>query len=366
MLQLVITVCVLLLGSALCSATETALLSVPTLRVRQLAEFKKPAVVALLAIRENMNRPIATIVILNNIFNIIGSIITGSIATQVLGDRWLGIFSGILTFLIIIFGEIIPKTIGERYSEQIAILTAIPVTGISLAFTPLVWILENVTAPFSQGRKRPTTNEAEIKLLANIGQQEGIIQSDEAEMIQRVFRLNDVTASDLMTPQIMLTYIRGNLTLAEAKADIIASQHTRIIVIDESIDQVMGFALKQSLLTAMVEGSGEQKIADLARKVRFVPEIIRADKLLKNFIESHEHLAVVVDEYGCVAGVITLEDVLEVITGEIVDETDKTVDLQEIARKKRAKMLQSINTLHTGEKTEEKHDNYDLKIGNTN
>ncbi|MBE9057361.1 hemolysin family protein [Sphaerospermopsis sp. LEGE 08334] len=362
MLQLVITVFVLLLGSALCSATETALLSVPTLRVRQLAELKKPAAVALLAIRENMNRPIATIVILNNIFNIIGSIITGSIATQVLGDRWLGIFSGILTFLIIIFGEIIPKTIGERYSEQIAILTAIPVTGISLAFTPLVWILENVTAPFSQGIKRPTTNEAEIKLLANIGQQEGIIQSDEAEMIQRVFRLNDVTASDLMTPQIMMTYIRGNVTLAEAKADIIASQHTRIIVIDESIDQVMGFALKQSLLTAMVEGSGERKIADLARKVRFVPEIIRADKLLKNFIESHEHLAVVVDEYGCVAGVITLEDVLEVITGEIVDETDKTVDLQEIARKKRAKMLQSINTLYV----KEKPDNYDLKIGNTN
>lgn len=362
MLQLIITVFVLLLGSALCSATETALFSVSVIKVRQLAEFKKPAAVALLAIRENMNRPIATIVIMNNIFNIIGSIITGSIATHVLGDRWLGIFSGILTFLIIIFGEIIPKTIGERYAEQIAILAAIPVTGISIIFTPLVWILENVTAPFSQDVKRPTTNEAEIKLLANIGQQEGIIQSDEAEMIQRVFRLNDVTASDLMTPQIMMTYIRGNLTLAEAKADIIASQHTRIIVIDESIDQVMGFALKQSLLTAMVEGSSEQKIADLARKVRFVPEIIRADKLLKNFIESHEHLAVVVDEYGCVAGVITLEDVLEVITGEIVDETDKTVDLQEIARKKREKMLQSINTLHS----QEKPDNSDLKIGNTN
>ncbi|MBD2294986.1 HlyC/CorC family transporter [Anabaena sphaerica FACHB-251] len=361
MLQLIITVFIIILGSALCSCTETALFSVSTLRVRQLAELKNPAAVALLAIRENMNRPIATIVILNNIFNIIGSIITGSIAIQVLGDRWLGIFSGILTFLIIIFGEIIPKTIGERYSEQIAILTAIPITALSLAFTPLVWILENVTAPFSKGRKKPTTNEAEIKLLANIGQQEGIIQSDEAEMIQRVFRLNDVTASDLMTPQIMLTYIRGNLTLAEAKADIIASQHTRIIVIDESIDQVMGFALKQRLLTAMVEGSSEQKIADLTRKVRFVPEIIRADKLLKNFIESHEHLAVVVDEYGCVAGVITLEDVLEVITGEIVDETDKTVDLQEIARKKREKMLQSINNFHPKETS----DFRDLKITNT-
>ncbi|AFZ59723.1 HlyC/CorC family transporter [Anabaena cylindrica FACHB-243] len=349
MLKLIITIFIIIVGSALCSSIETALFSVSTLRVRQLAQSKNPAAVALLAIRENMNRPIATIVILNNTFNIIGSIITGNIATQVLGDNWLGVFSGILTFLIIIFGEIIPKTIGERYSEQIAILTAIPITGLSIAFTPLVWILENVTAPFSRGRKRPTTNEAEIKLLARIGQQEGIIQSEEAEMIQRVFRLNDVTASDLMTPQIMLTYIRGNLTLAESKTDIIASQHTRIIVIDESIDQVMGFALKQSLLTAMIEGSNDQKIADLCRNVRFVPEIIRADKLLKNFIEAREHLAVVVDEYGCVAGVITLEDVLEVITGEIVDETDKTVDLQEIARKKRERMLQSINISHTKE-----------------
>jgi CBS domain containing-hemolysin-like protein len=343
MLQLITTVIVVILGSALCSSVETALFSVSTLRVRQLAQSNNPSAAALLAIRENMNRPIATIVILNNTFNIIGSIVTGGVATQSLGSQWLGVFSAVLTFLIIIFGEIIPKTIGERYCEQLAMLAAIPVTALSIAFTPLVWLLENVTAPFSRGKKRPTTNEAEIKLLANIGQQEGIIESDEAEMIQRVFRLNDVTAADLMTPRIMLTHIRGNLTIAEAKPDIIASQHTRIIVIDESIDQVMGFVLKQELLTAMVEGQKLQKISTLTRKVRFVPELIQADTLLKNFIEAREHLAVVVDEYGSVAGVVTLEDVLEVITGEIVDETDRSVDLQEIARKKREKMLQSIS-----------------------
>jgi CBS domain containing-hemolysin-like protein len=346
MLQLIIIVFVVIVGSGLCSATETALFSVSPLRVRQLAQSNHPAAVALLAIRENMNRPIATIVIMNNIFNIVGSIITGTIASQVLGDTWLGIFSGIFTLLIIMFAEIIPKTIGERYCEQIAMVTALPVTGLSLVFTPLVWIIENVTAPFFKTKKRPTTNEAEIKLLANIGQQEGIIESDEAEMIQRVFRLNDLTAADLMTPRIMLTYIRGNLTLEAAKKDIIASQHTRIIVVDESIDQVIGFALKQNLLTAMVEGKNQEKIANLARKVHFVPEIIRADTLMKSFIAAREHLAVVVDEYGDVAGVITLEDVLEVITGEIVDETDRTVDLQEIARKKREKMLQSINVSH--------------------
>lgn len=343
MLQLVILVFVIIVGSALCSSIETALFSVSILKVRQLAQSNNPSAVTLLAIRENMNRPIAALVILNNTFNIIGSILTGSVATQVLGDKWLGVFSGILTFLIIIFGEIIPKTIGERYSEQFSLFAALPVAGLAIVFTPLVWIIENVTSPFSKGKKRPTTNEAEIKLLAKIGHQEGIIESGEAEMIQRVFRLNDVTASDLMTPRIMMTYIYGNMTLAEAKANIIASQHTRIIVIDGSIEKIIGFALKENLLTAMIEGSNNQTIASLTRKVNFVPEIMRADKLLKNFIEAREHLAVVVDEYGSIAGVITLEDVLEVITGEIVDETDRTVDLQEIARKKREKMLQSMN-----------------------
>ncbi|MEC4812459.1 MAG: hemolysin family protein [Scytonema sp. PMC 1069.18] len=342
MIQLIIVVIVVIFGSALCSSIETALFSVSIIRVRQLAQTNNRSAVALLAIRENMNRPIATIVILNNIFNIVGSIITGSLATKVLGDTWLGIFSGILTFLIIIFGEIIPKTIGERYAEQMSLFAALPVTALSIAFTPLVWMLETFTSPFTKGKKRPTTNEAEIKLLASIGQQEGIIERGEAEMIHRVFQLNDLTAGDIMTPRIILTYIRGDLTLTEVKQYVITSQHTRIIVVDESIDEVIGFALKQDLLTAMVEGRDNQNVATLARKVRFVPETIRADKLLKGFIEAHEHLAVVVDEYGNVTGVVTLEDVLEVITGEIVDETDKIVDLQEIARKKRERMLQSV------------------------
>lgn len=343
MLQLAILIFVVIFGSALCSSTETALFSVSPIKVKQLAQSNNPSALALLAIRENMSRPIATIVILNNIFNIVGSILIGNTASQVLGASWLGLVSGILTFLIIIFGEILPKTIGDRYSEPISLMMALPVTGLAIVFTPIVWIIENVTLRFFKRKKRPTTNEAEIKLLANIGQQEGIIESGEAEMIQRVFRLNDVTASDLMTPRIILTYIRGDLTLEEAKKDIIASQHTRIIVVDRSIDQVIGFALKENLLTAIVEGNSHEKIANLARKVNFVPEAVRADKLMKDFIAAREHLAVVIDEYGGVAGVVTLEDVLEVITGEIVDETDRTVDLQEIARKKREKMLQSIN-----------------------
>ena len=346
MLQLIFVVISVISGSALCSGIEAALFSVSTLKVRQLAQSKNPSAVALLAIRENMNRPIATIVILNNVFNIVGSIITGNIAREVLGDTWLGVFSGILTFMIIICAEIIPKTVGERYAEPISLLVALPLAGLTLIFTPLVWVLENVTAPFTKGKKQPTTNKAEIMLLADIAHQEGIIERDEAQMIQRVFQLNELTAADLMTPRTILTYLRGNLTLAEAKADIISSQHTRIIVINETIDEVIGVALKQNLLTAMVEGRKTQKIGTLTRKVGFVPETIRADRLMRNFLEAREHLAVVVDEYGNVSGVITLEDVLEVITGEIVDETDKTIDLQAIARKKRERMLQSMRFVY--------------------
>ena len=337
MLAIVVAVIIVILGSAFCSATETALLSISPIRVRQLAQSKKPATLALAGIRNKINRPIATIVILNNIFNIVGSIVIGTLTSE----RWLGLVSGILTFLIIIFAEIFPKTLGQRYAEQFCLVVAIPVKFLTVIFTPLVWILELITSPLTKVNTIPTTNEAEIKFLTNIGYQEGVIEDDEAEMIQRVFQLNDLTAADLMTPRIIITYLKGDLTLAECQTEIVKSQHTRILVIDDAIDNVTGLVLKDQLLTTMINGDNQQKIADLVRQVRFVPESIRADKLLKVFQETREHLAVVLDEYGGVAGVVTLEDVLEVLTGEIVDETDRSVDLQEIARKKRSRLLKS-------------------------
>lgn len=339
MIELVLAVLTVLLGSGLASGTEAALFSVPVIKVRQRAQANNKTAQILLKIRENMNRPIATIVIINNIFNIVGSIVVGSIAAATLGDQWLGVFSGMLTFLVIIFSEIIPKTLGERFSEPIALFTARPVLALTYLFTPLVWLVEIVTSPITRGARRPTTNEAEIKLLANIGYQEGIIEDDEAEMIQRVFRLNDVTAGQLMTPRVAMTYLRGALTVSEAKDAVIGSQHTRIIVIDQSVDEVLGVARKGELLAALIEGNDKRTVADLAHEARFVPESVRADRLLDTFRETREHLAVVIDEYGGVAGVVTLEDVLEILTGEIVDETDRAVDLQELARR-RMRLLQ--------------------------
>ncbi len=342
MLEILTVVLIVLLGSGICSCSETALFSVPLIKVRQLSQSNNPSALALYAISQKMNRPIGTIVVLNNVFNIVGSITTGSLVAQHLSDAWMGIFSGVLTLLIIIFGEIIPKTIGEKYATSIALLIAIPLRLLTLVFTPLVWLIEKITDPITQGKRVPSTNEAEIKFLATLGYKEGVIGGDEEQMIQRVFQLNDLMAMDVMTPRVIVTYLLGELTLTDCQQEIIQSQHTRILVVDEYIDQVLGIALKQDLLAALVQRQGHKTMAELARPAHFVHEGIKADKLLKEFQAKREHLMVVIDEYGGMAGVVTLEDVIEVLTGEIVDETDKNIDLREIALKKREATLQRL------------------------
>lgn len=341
MLNLAIAILIMLIGSALCSGSEASLLSVPVLKARQLAESKKPSAVALLAIRQKINRPIATIVILNNLFNIIGSVLIGGIAANIFNDAWLGVFTALLTLLVILFGEIFPKILGERYAVPIALSLAMPVQGLTWIFIPIVLLLEKVTAPFVDDVNRPSTNEAEIKLLATIGHQEGIIEADEAEMIRRVFRLNDMKSVDIMTPRVAVTHLPGDLTLAEAETQILNSQHSRILVSDNDVDRIVGLVLKNELLTALIRGQGDQRLSQVARPVRFVAEAERADKLLQDFQTAREHLAVVVDEYGGVSGVVTLEDVLEVLTGEIVDETDRSIDLQKLARQRRRHILRT-------------------------
>ncbi len=333
MLVLCIAIGVVLLSSAICSGSEAALFSVRLVKVQRLAQSKRSDALALLSIREQMNRPIATIVILNNIANIVGTIVVGYLASNVLGNQWLGLVSGVLTFLVILFSEIIPKTLGERYSDQIALVIARPVAGLTRILTPLVWCIEKITTPLTAGGNSFTTDEAEIKLLAKMGQEAGTIEEDEFEMIRKIFNLNDMTAADLMTPRVVMTYLKGDLTLAEAKADILTSPHSRIIVIGETLDQVTGVALKTDLLAGVIEGKLDQPISHFVYKVHFVLGRKRANQLLSIFQQTRQHLAVVVDEYGGVSGVVTLEDVLEVLTGQLVDETDTVVDLQEFARK---------------------------------
>ncbi len=321
--------------------------SIPVIKVRQMVQDQRLGAKSLLLIRESMNRPIATIVVFNNIANIVGTAVVGYLVTQHYGEVWLGVASGVLTLLIILFGEIVPKTLGEQYCHQVAPFMARPVLFVSKLLTPFLWCLEKAIEPLSKDEAGFTTDEAEIKLMARMGQKEGIIGKDESEMIERVFELNDLTAADLLTPRVVMTYLWGEETLEQARDQIMHSQHSRIVIVGNEVDDILGFALRADLLRAIIEGHGSRLISEFAKRVHFVPRQTKADALLLLFRRARQHLAVVLDEFGGVAGVVTLEDVLEVLTGEIMDETDQAEDLQKVAKQKRLRR-ESLHAKKTG------------------
>lgn len=317
--------------SAICSGTEAALFSVPIMKVRQMVdEGGIRGTRSLLKIREKMNRPIAMIVILNNIANIVGSIFVGVIATKELGSEWLGVVSGVLTFLVIIFAEIIPKTVGERHNVKISLFMAKPVLFVTKLVTPVIWLVECLTNSFvDRSTSLVSTDEREIRYMAQLGEEEGVIEADELEMIHGVFQLNDRSARDLMTPRIALTVISGDVSIESVKDEIIDSQHSRIVVIGEDRDEVHGVVLKSSLLIALVKGQGEELVRDHGYQPIEVNHDAKADDILPIFQKTRQHLAIVKDEFGGVYGVVTLEDIIEELTGEIVDETDTHEDMRE-------------------------------------
>jgi CBS domain containing-hemolysin-like protein len=331
MITLLLAVLVVLVGSGLCSGSETALLSVPMVRARQLASEGGRAAKALLAIKQQIARPISAIVVLNNVFNIVGSIAVGMLAAAEFGEAWVGVVSGVLTFLVILFSEIMPKTLAERYAEQVAVAVALPVRAITTLLTPIVVVFEVLMRPLTRGERGPSISEAEIRILARIGRAEGVIEEDEVEMIQRVFRLNDLTARELMTPRTAVTWLDGTRAIAEVRDEILASEHTRIVVADGDLDHAYAVALKHELLAALLDDPAAT-VGQHTRDVSAVPWMKRADQLLDFFRTQREHLAIVIDEYGGTIGVVTLEDVIEVLTGPIMDETDRRVDLRTYAR----------------------------------
>ncbi len=326
----------MLFGSAFFSAAEAALFSTPINKAKILFNQKKKGADYLLKIKRNMHPTITVIVVFNNIFNIAGSIFVGSIATEVFGSTQIGIFSALLTFLVIVFAEIIPKGVGESFAIPISIVLAKPLFFATKFFSPLVKFIEFFTKYLPQNKK--TISEEEIRTLSNIGFLEGVIEEDEKEMIHRVFLLNDLSAKEVMTPRTIITAFDGRKKLKELEKEIYSLSHSRIPVYEESLDNIIGICHQRELLIAFSKGEKEKEIKEFAnRKVIKVSENQKIDKLIPVFQKERCHLALVVDDFGGTAGIITLEDVLEQIIGDVVDETDETENMREKAKKRSRK-----------------------------
>jgi CBS domain containing-hemolysin-like protein len=335
MLELIGAVLLLIIASALCSGTEAAIFSLPITKARQMAEKGRTGR-TVCDIREHPARPISVIVILNNLANIVGTYFIAALATSRLEGVWATAFPFLLTAAVILLSEILPKTIGERYHAKIAWFMARPLYWATFLMTPIVWGIELFTGFLVRHRGNiATTSENEIKALVRIGEQEGVIEDDERNLISRVFEMNDKTAYEIMTPRTALTWIRGIEPISVAKDKIGTSQHSRIVVVGETLDDVKGIIHKSTILRLLVDGYDENALVeDHTETVNFFHEETPTDDLLEHFKSSRVHLAVVLDDYGGLSGIVTLEDVLEVLTGEIVDETDRHTDMQQVALKK--------------------------------
>jgi CBS domain containing-hemolysin-like protein len=329
MTLLVLLAAALILCSALSSMAEAALFSVPLAKVHVAVEEKRHGSRRLLAIKKNLQRPVAALVILNNTFNIAGSIGIGWLAEHTYGSAAVGIVSAVLTFLIIVFAEILPKTLGERNALGVALTTAPLVTALTRILAPLIWLIGRVIRPFASSAPVIAASEDEIRILASLGNEAGHISRHENELIRRAFLLNDVTAKDIMTHRTKLTYLPADTPISRLHPADVEVSHSRILVADgDDLDRINGVIYLRDILLALAQDKTQLTVGELKKPVVFVHESFPAHRLLVQFQRSRQHLFVVVDEYGGTSGVVSLEDVLEELVGEIHDETDDPPDGQ--------------------------------------
>ena len=318
---LALLVVVVIAGSALASGIEAAILTVNPARVHELANRAKPLRGArrLDQLRQRLGRTLAVLVIANNGFNIFGSLMLGGYAAAVLHNHnvagvALPLFSIGLTVLVILLGEILPKSMGSRFSMPVALASAGAVHWLGRLMLPLVLLLEQVLPAITQDNEI-STNEDEIRLLARLGSQKGQIEADEAAMIAKVFQLNDLTARDLMVPRVSAPTLDGGARLEQLRPELLANHAEWWVVLGDEVDEVLSVASRERLLTALLEGKDHLTAAALGEPVEFVPEMIRADRLLTAFRRDTTGVRVVVDEFGGFVGVIGPEAVLAVLAG---------------------------------------------------
>ena len=299
-----------------------------------MAKSGKKSGFVLKELKKDIRQPITAILTLNTIANTMGAAVAGASAAVVFGEENLVWFSIFFTLAILLFSEILPKTAGVAYAKNLASWIAIPLNTLTKIMSPLIWLCQVVTHLIPKQAKEALVSIEEIQAVAMLGRKAGKIEPQQEKVIANILKLQDKTVREVMTPQTVVFTLNENLTIAEAlnfKEQ--WNKHSRVPVYEENHDDVVGLVLSRNVLLNFAEGMGEKKLSDLMQPVHFVPEAAPLNKIMIEFFEQQVHLFVVVDEYGSVTGVISLEDIIEEIVGrEIIDESDTAGDLREYAR----------------------------------
>ncbi|MDX9701298.1 MAG: CNNM domain-containing protein [Rhodocyclaceae bacterium] len=341
---LVTYVLLALLFSFMCSVAEAVLLSITPAFIGGL-EASDPKRAALLKRLkgENIDRSLAAILTLNTIAHTVGAIGAGAKATVVFGSAWFGVFSAVMTLLILFLSEILPKTLGAVYWRSLTGITAIYVNILVKSMYPLILVSEKLTKLIAHGQTVHVFSRDEFIAMAHIGQQSGHINERESRIIRNLFRFGSLTAQDIMTPRTVMVALPESISISDALQVKMSIPFSRIPVYATHQDAMTGFVLREDMLTAQTHGTGDRPLTALRRDILTVAGNTPLSTLLELLLDKRHHIAVVIGEYGETEGVVTLEDVVETLLGiEIVDEGDKVDDMQHLARqlwRKRARAL---------------------------
>lgn len=341
LLFLVIT----LLVSFLCSTLESVLMTTTLSYISLREDEGDKAAVLFKKYKLDTERPLAAILSLNTIANTVGSVGIGMQATLVFGNAWVGLVSAIVTLLILIFAEIIPKTIGTTYWKSLMSFTAYTIRGLIVIMFPLVLLVHYITKVF---RKEDTLGDnavsrEEVSAIANVGEEEGVIEQDENKIIQNIIRLDEIKAFEVMTPRVVAAIAPEKMTLREYYDSDAYDHFSRIPVYAESPEFITGYVLRDDALEDLAEDHFDTKLSDIKRSLPYFNEDTSISDIFDAMLKQKSQIALVIDEYGCFQGIITLEDIIETIFGfEIIDENDVITDMQQYARERWQKRQKRI------------------------
>ncbi|MEE4176443.1 MAG: CNNM domain-containing protein [Bacteroides sp.] len=331
--------------SFICSILEAVLLSTPPsfLMVKQNEGHQWAK--SFIDLKLNVDKPLSAILSLNTVAHTVGAAGVGAQAVKVFGEAYFGIISAILTILILVVTEIIPKTIGATYWRKLTRFAYVSLKLMIFIAYPLVLMSSVITKFISSGKMKKTTSREEIAALASIGAVEGLFSNNENKILQNILRLRNVKATEIMTPRVVLSIADENLLLSDFLKNKEYLKFSRIPVYSEDDENIRGYVVRQNVMEYLAEDQHDLKLKDIKRDIVVVPDSVELFSLWEKLLEKKEHIAIIVDEYGGLEGIVTMEDIIETMLGlEIVDEKDTVVNMRDFARKRwekrQAKYLQ--------------------------
>lgn len=348
---LIIFFVISIVASFLCSLWEAVLLSVTPTYAQIKIKEGTPIGKQLKIFKDNVDRPLAGILTLNTIAHTVGAIGVGVQAASLWQETHPFITAvavpAIMTLAILILSEIIPKTLGATYWESFVPFTVFSLKIILFILAPLIWLSQGITRLLKKDRHASVFSRSEFLAMAEIGAEEGIIKKDESLIIANLLKFNSILVKDVMTPRTVVKAASQDQSVQEFFEDNKTLVFSRIPVYqDRSKDQIVGYVLMNRVLSEIISGKGSEQLSTLKREIIMVDESCPIPDLFTRFMEKREHIALVTDDFGGTAGIVTLEDIIETLLGmEIVDEFDGTVDMQSLARKKWEKRARALGLL---------------------